>query len=408
MVRQPAQASGYFGAVTPKDPSEDIVGRQRAGGDRREGGGKRRRRPRDVWFIGYALDNTLPLLLTLVLAVGASAVGIFAWYWTNEEDTSVAVAGAAESLVLAEPRADGSYLVGGELNSVEKLIAARFGRPLYMGDGGLPVIEVYETGQIREMTVFEANFPSNRPLSVDYADAPDVDPALRRYQVPDVDYDGVYFHPGPEGEGVWWHDPVRDSVVARTVSLDRLGWETRQVEILVEALPVLEEILLSYAETDLTNWDEDWVLNVHTEAERLTERFVAGNHDEWAMVPYRFSCDEDLELARTEGVTKGCPSVLLQQALSYMWARYGALVHSLWALARVRHPDFAGYYSMDLQATGIYFSRYAERFIDESELLTASFRDVVHISASEGFDFAGISWLGYPEVLLDTRNVVEY
>ena len=411
MADQSAQASGYFGAVHPKDPSEDIVARQRGGGDRPLGGVSRRRRPRDIWFIGYALDNSLPLLMALVLAAGAGAVGVVAWSWTNQERSGDAVAVNETSFevpVLHERRPGGSYLAGGELNSVENLVASRFGRPLYMGDGGLPVIEVYMTGQIREMTVFEANFPSANALSVDYSDPPDVAPGLRRYEKPDVDYDGVYFHPGPDGEGVWWQDPTRDSLVSRGIGVDRASWEIHQLEMLGEALPSVEAILLSYQDTDLSDWDKDWVVNVHGEAERLTERFVAGKHEEWAMVPYRFTCDGDLELERTEGVTRGCPSVLLQQALSYMWARYGKLVHSLWALARVNHPDFRSYYGADVQSTGIYFTRYAERLIVQSELLTASFRDVVHISASEGFDFASLTWMGYPEGLLDARYVNEY
>ena len=408
MTQQSVQASGYFGSVTPKDANEDIITRQRTGGDRRQDADRPRRRPRDLWLIRYALDNTLPLLMVIVLAGAAAGVGVVAWAWTNQERPVQPVSGVSEAQVLAEPRMDGSYIVGGELNSVEKLIASRFGRPLYIGDGGLPVIVVYQTGEIREMTDFEANFPSARPLSVDYGDPPDLEPAMRRYQAPDRDYDGVYFHPGPEGNGVWWLDPARDRPASHSYAVDRLGWQAMQLEMLSEALPAVEKILLSYQDVELSEWDQDWVVNVQEEAERLTERFVGGHHDEWAMVPSRYSCDVALELERTSGVTRGCPSPLLEEALGYMWARYGKLVHSLWALSRVNHPDSLVFYRMDVQSTGVYFTAYAERLIAESALLTASFRDVVHISASEGFNFAALSWLGYPEVLLDTRHSIDY
>ena len=410
MAEQGVQASGYFGPVIPKDPNEDIVARSRAGRDRKSGG-RSRRRPRDIWAVRYALDNTLPLLLALVLACGAGAVGVMAWSWTLENrDVPAAAAegGPAAAVVLDAPRPQGVYRAGGDLNAVERLVAARFGRPHYLGDGGLPVIEVYHTGQIREMTEFEANFPSSQPLPVDYADPPDPAPALRRYNVPDRDYPGIYFHPGPNGYGVWWHDPARDSLVSRVVVVDRGEWESRQIQRLGEALPALEELLLSFQDTDLASWDQDWAVSMQRETERLAERFVAGKHDEWAMVPYQYSCSIERELEITAGVTRGCPSPVLEQALSYLWARYGKVVHSLWALSRVHHPDSAGYYTIAGQSAGVYFTRYAERLLEESRYLTASFRDVVHISASEGFDFAALSWLGYPEVLLDTRYSVDY
>ena len=410
MAKQPAQVSGYFGSFTPKDPDEDIITRQRSGRDRGPAGNGSRRRLRDYWFVAYALDNTLPLFLTLVLAMVAGVVAFMAWSWSSDGgDGEVRqVAGLADVPVLDGPRGRGSYVAGGELSASESLVASRFGRPLYLGDGGLPVIELYRTGDVREMTRLEAGFPSSGPLSVDYDDPIEVAPGLRRYQAPDRDYEDVYFHPGAAGQGVWWHDPGRASPSSRLSVVDRDGWQEAQMEELLEALPAVERVLLSYQETDLSNWDEDWVVDVHDEMERLTQRFVGGDHTRWAMVSYRVSCDEALELERTGGLTRGCPSPLLEQALSYVWARYGKLVHSLWALTRVNYPESAGYYSRDVQSTGVYFKKYSDRLIDESGLLTASFRDVMYIAASEGFNFSGVSWLGYPEVLLDSRYVNEY
>ena len=410
MSQQPVQASGYFGAVEPKDPDEDIITRQRLGRDRSAAGAPRRR-PKDLWFVGYVLDNMLPLFLTLLLAMGAGVVAFMAWSWTSDAEggrSVAAVAGAGELPILGEPRGRGSYAVGDELSASERLAASRFGRPLYLGDGGFPVIEVYHTGEVREMTEMEAGFPSSGPLSVDYDDVPGLAPGLRRYEAPELDHPDVYFHPGPGGDGVWWHDPGRASSSGHVTFVDREGWHGVQMESLQDALPAVEQVLLSYQETDFSASFDTWVVEVHDEMERLTERYVGGDHGDWAMVSYRVSCDEQLELEKSGGLTRGCPSPLLEQALSYMWARYGKLVHSLWALSRVNHPDFRGYYSRDVQSTGVYFKRYSDRLIDESGLLTASFRDVIYIAASEGFNFSGVSWLGYPEVLLDSRNVIDY
>ena len=127
------------------------------------------------------------------------------------------------------------------------------------------------------------------------------------------------------------------------------------------------------------------------------------------MVPYRYVCDLQLELERTQGLTKGCPSPALEQALGYLWLQYGGLTHALQSLARVYHPDFSGIYAANRQGTQVYFARYSERLTNFSANLTAGFRDVVHIGASEGFGFsAELSWMGYPEGLLDARYRVEY
>ena len=125
---------------------------------------------------------------------------------------------------------------GRDLSVSEYSLASRYGSPLYLGTGGIPVVRVEGTGQVRELTSFELEFDS----------------AFTRVPSPR----GLVIEvPGPRGWGMWWRDMSEASSLRSLVSFDRRSWAGRQEEELSRVVRGIFLGIRVISEVDLELWD---------------------------------------------------------------------------------------------------------------------------------------------------------
>ena len=262
-----------------------------------------RRRPRSRWrglrFLigGYYSGRFGLAVLAVFMTLGVGVMVYQNWFAGPSNTVSV------------EERGDAHPETGRPLTAQEAGMAARFGEPLYLGDQGYPVVRDRDSGEVREVTPVEVDFPSG----VLFQDAEG----------------GAVWAPGPRGWGIWWDQETVELEGRLSLRMDRDGWVARQNEELARALVGLE-----YATEQLALWSlDDWTSGRATGLAMFMDAYRAEYPEAkpgfWGLVPGRWYCDEQLEKDLRHGVTVGCPSGALVSALEGVWVEIGLYAETL-------------------------------------------------------------------------------
>ncbi len=267
----------------------------------------RGRRPRLSglrWLAGGFLSGKFGMVvLATFLVIGG------VWLVYNRFFDEPAGLGGAGIVLSNHPEA-GRSLTAQEAGSV-----ARFGEPLYLGDSGRPVVKLDSTGEVRELTPLELEFPAGR--------------------VVEQRGNGVLWAPGRLGWGVWWDGEDAAEGARKHLYMDRIGWVTRQNEELARGLAGLEGGILGLANMDL----EDWRGGQGRDLFAYVESYIAGYPDVspgyWGDVGWKWVCDENLEEELRHGVSEGCPSEEVVGAISLVWMEMGVVAELLRGFAAI-------------------------------------------------------------------------
>ena len=197
-------------------------------------------------------------------------------------------------------------VLGLDLDAVAQADARRYGRPLYAGGHGRPVVSLESTGEVRELTEYEMSFPADRAFV-------------------SAGYGRVVRAPGRRGLGVWWeHDPER-ALRSSWEPLDRVGWAARQNEELSHLVSVELGALTALHGLEFEPWQPGVGQRLLARLEPLYVRYPLAGYGDWRHQPARWRCDEDLESDLRLGVTVGCPDARVLSLLSDAWRQAGEL-----------------------------------------------------------------------------------
>ena len=273
----------------PKPPPADL----------REPPRPRRRWRRLRWLSGAGwLSGRTGLV---ALAVFLVAGGVFIWW--SRSDWNVG-AGSGLDLESADGGRSGGVPVGVPLDPVAAADARRYGRPLYAGSQGRPVVAIGGTGEVRELTGYELEFLADRAFV-------------------STGYGLVVRAPGRRGLGVWWeHDPER-AVRSSWVPLDRVGWAARQNEELAYLVSVGLGALTALQGLEIEPWQPGVGQRVLARLEPLYVRYPLAGYGSWQHQPAQWRCDDDLEYDLRMGITAGCPDERVLSALADAWRQGG-------------------------------------------------------------------------------------
>ena len=207
---------------------------------------------------------------------------------------------------------------GQDLSVSEYSLASRYGKPLYLGTSGVPVVQVEGTGQVRELTSFELEFdsaftrvPSSRGLLIEV--------------------------PGPRGWGMWWKDMSEANSLRSLVSFDRRSWASRQESELARVVRGISLGIQALSNVNLELWDSgsgDPLLDLTAQ---IKDPYPPVRHRQWSAVPGIWVCDMRLERDLHQGITPGCPGGEYLEALQDAWGRAGLVVERMEGIARLVH-----------------------------------------------------------------------
>ena len=289
----------------------DIITRHREEEARDKASPARRRR---FWMVRYAFDRASNWLVVVSLMglVGAIIVGAVA------DNRAEDLVGGGDSFAW---EGDVHPESGRRLGFLEANDALRYGRPLYLGDEGRPVVENYATGDIREVTDLELEFPRGEVWAFD------------------VERPASVYTPGPEGLGVWREHGGVTELLPPTVMVDCMTWSDRQRDYLQLALDDVGFALSHRESGDVSVMDHEWGQRVEGITSAIRDKYAHGQVALWNAAPLRWSCDIELEEAVNSGVTEGCPSFQHVEALRGMWGQVGSVNERLWMLSRAFQLD---------------------------------------------------------------------
>ena len=205
---------------------------------------------------------------------------------------------------------------GRPLTAIEYALAEQYGRPVFLGDGGLPLIRVYATDEVRELTPVEAEFDSSRRFV--YAG-----------------YGGVVWTPGPRGWGMWWRDDSEKRALRTLVVFSREDWRERQEDELSLAVSEVSDGIRMAVSMDLKFWRPGVGVPLFRIVHGIKSRYPPVTYDEWGAVPVIWGCDHGIEVAFHQGVTQGCPHPEYVGSLGSTWVQLGVVVGTLEKMARL-------------------------------------------------------------------------
>ena len=247
----------------------------------------------------------------IVVLLGFLAVG--GWFAFVEGSGNYRVRGLGlesdEVKRVDHPEA-GRPLAGDEVG-----LALRYGRPLYLGDGGLPVVEL-KNGVVRELTPVEAEFESVFPYE-------------------ETGYGGVVWGPGPQGWGMWWKDQSEVQLLMPSRVFPRLLWRDKQERELELGAVVASFGLMLLLYVDFEVWQRGVGEPLVMVMAKYKERHPVLEVEHWAGVPGQWVCDGGLESDLTQGVSQGCPGPEYDALLKESWVRLGAVVEVLHGIGRL-------------------------------------------------------------------------
>ena len=260
-------------------------------------------------------------------------------------------------------RADRHPESGRDLTVSEYSMAVRFGEPLRLGSGGLPVVRVLGTGEERELTPLEMETDAAYSLR-----------ASPRGTVIEV--------PGPRGWGMWWLDRSEQNLLRPRLSFDRLSWVEKQEDELVRLTRGVRWGVWIVSQLDLKVWKRgagEPMLGLLAEIRRT---YPPAQRGHWSAVPGLWACDLQLEMDLHQGLTPGCPGDEYKDVLGEAWARGGMVVDRLERIARmVERMDQSGaadLYRSTMQSSLAYEIMDLSDDIDDFDSSLAELRRVSH------------------------------
>ena len=266
----------------------------------------RRRRGLRVLLPGYWLTGRFGIAaLCLFLVAGAGVIGYERFFGTDQLEAAPA-AGSVDR----HPES------GRELSISEYALAIRFGEPLHLGPGGLPVVRVLGTGDERELTPLEME--SDEVYSVLAS------PRGRLVQVP-----------GPRGWGMWWIDRSEKDLLRPRLSFDRISWVEKQEDELVRLTHGVLWGVWIVSQLDLQVWQRGAGEPMLSLVDEIKKPYPPARTSQWSAVPGIWVCDLGLETDLHQGVTPGCPGNEYTRVLGEAWARGGIVVDRLERVARM-------------------------------------------------------------------------
>ncbi len=210
---------------------------------------------------------------------------------------------------------------GRELNGVEYALAEQYGEPLYLGPGGLPVIRVGGTGDVREMTPVEARFNSSRLF----------EPA---------GYGRVLWGPGPRGWGLWWNDHFEGSEIRPDVGFGRNDWAGKQEDELLYVTGLVSRGVQLVAGFNFDLWEKGRGRVLLEVVGGMSEPYTVVSDGGWAAVPLQWVCSGEIDAGLNLGVSPGCVSAEYVSALVAVWEQVGRVEMFLGRTARLAvHMD---------------------------------------------------------------------
>lgn len=215
----------------------------------------------------------------------------------------------------------GTVLPGGAVSK-----ASRYGRLTGgLGSKGLPLIEHRVTGELREVTAIELEFPDNRLYEP-------------------VGDTGQRWSPGPSGLGLWWQDDPLARGLSEVVVMDRWSWQERQEAELELALREVEYAARQFDKVDFIEWEFAPAARAEAAMIALRRRHPALRETRfWSGVPFTWQCDAELERDLDRGAGPGCPSGELVERLSVVWDRLGRVAERVeelgWRAKRMSGMD---------------------------------------------------------------------
>lgn len=224
----------------------------------------------------------------------------------------------------APARADRHPESGRDLTVSEYSLAARYGQPLHLGDGGLPVVRLLGTGMERELTPLEMDLEGFHSVRAS--------PRGRIVQVP-----------GPRGWGMWWTDRSERKLLRPRLSFDRLSWVEKQEDELVRLSLGVQWGVWAVSQLDLAVWRRGAGEPLLELLDEVRRPYPSAQQGYWSAVPGMWQCDLELEMDLHQGVTPGCPGDEYLEALRAAWDTGGVMVDRLERIARmVERMDRAG------------------------------------------------------------------
>ena len=280
----------------PREEPRDIL---------RDDGGKK---PRFLGLrntLGFLLGTKVALGLVVVVVVGGIGLLFYERVIDRDEDYE-----SASREVVVDPE------YGRPLNAREVGLAARWGEPMFLGKGGMPLMRVHGSGEVREVTPVEIDFPSGEFYVIEQGD--------------------VVWAPGRYGWGVWWKLDRSNELTKDVMLLGRQSWvavQNRELDLALGRLEVGVTFLLGL---ELEVWRSGQGQEMLDYFEQYRREYdVWALEGNWGVVPFRWRCDGQLEIELREGITPGCPSGEVAGAVSRVWREIGMFSEELHYFARV-------------------------------------------------------------------------
>ena len=259
------------------------------------------------WWMTLGMNRLSPGMVVVVMLIGLVAVGLVGvrYYFggsSDQDDLRL----VAEDSVPYDGDMDSNF--GRQIPPLQRLRWARFGLPLHIGPRGLPLIQNVETGDVREMTDLEMEFPHDVSYERDPVD------------------DSIVFVPGPTGYAVRWWEPDEYSDLPAARAFDRIGWFVYHEDMLNDASRDVYIGLQHVVGSDYSVWNYRWGKELVAIADALNDEYAFGDSRNWDLIGALRYCNDGLDSGYRSGVSEGCPSTGYQAVVGSMWRNLGEMV----------------------------------------------------------------------------------
>ena len=274
------------------------------------------RRPfRLPWWIAHFLDWLSPGAVVVTIAALVIVAGLMGARHMAQVNRDQILAGEPESYAAVSYEGEVSPRWGQGFGPLESERYARFGEPLHFGPSGVPLVEDRRSGDVRELTELELEFPHDR----DYLTVPDAP--------------GVVYAPGQTGYGVRWREPLKFREVPESRPVDRVTWFKEQERLLSQALRDVNLVVAQVALAPPASWDRRWAEGLRDSVDAINGKYANGDSDQWMTVGYGVRCNRQLDFDYRQGLTEGCPSAAYRDAVATVWLHLGQVVEATRRLA---------------------------------------------------------------------------
>ncbi len=243
--------------------------------------------------------------LLAFLVVGAG------WLGYQRLESSALLGGPGSPQSPAEPVED----AGRDLTAGEQALAARYGRPLWLGPSGRPLVFNEETEEVRELTPFKMEFEGS-------------------FRVRGSSRGSVIEVPGRRSYGMWWRSGAEEVSLRPRLSFHRSAWRDKQEAELSRMYHAVLIGLRIVNEVDLEAWNRGLSLPLTELVTKFKRPYPPAAHGHWGHVPDTWLCDHSLELDLNQGLSVGCPGEEYRAALRNSWVLGGVVMERMEGVAR--------------------------------------------------------------------------